>query len=132
MHVPIFLLVDSIQGAFTRSLGVDEAGAGTAIKNTAHCTMIRLQVFVVQMQRILTATVVQRNQASRRRTTVVADTVVIALRGGRVGSPIHGVKRTEGIHCTCPCASCYKDTQFTPLITDLNPVSSRGTQIKFL
>jgi hypothetical protein len=61
---------------------VDEAGAGSAVKNTAHCTMILLQGYDVPMRRILTASVVRRNQASRRRTTVLVDIVVIALRGG--------------------------------------------------
>jgi len=84
MLVPTFLHVDSIQGAFTRSLGVDEAGAGSVVKNTAHSTMILLQGFVVPMQRILTANAVKRRTDSNRMTTVVADTVVIALRDGRV------------------------------------------------
>jgi hypothetical protein len=84
MHVPIFLHVDSIQRAFTRSLGVGEAGAGIAVKNTAHSTMILLQEYDVQMQRILTANAVKRRTDSRKRSTVVVDTVAIALRDGKL------------------------------------------------
>lgn len=61
-----------------------EAGAGIAVKNTAHSTMILLQEYDVQMQRILTANAVKRRTDSRKRSTVVVDTVAIALRDGKL------------------------------------------------
>lgn len=61
-----------------------EAGAGIAVKNTAHSTIILLQGYDVQMPRILTANAVKRRTDSRRRNTVLVDTVAIALRDGKL------------------------------------------------
>jgi hypothetical protein len=62
---------------------VAEAGAGIAVKSTAHSTMILLQGFDVPMRRISTASVVGRRTDSRKMNTALVDTVVIALRGGK-------------------------------------------------
>ena len=61
---------------------MDEAGAGSVVKNTAHCTTILLQGFDVPMPRICMANAVERRTDSSRMITVAVDTVVIALRDG--------------------------------------------------
>jgi hypothetical protein len=66
----------------TRSLDVEEAGAGTAVKSTARSTMILLQGFGVPMRRTSTASVVERRTDSRKKTIVGVDTVVIVQRDG--------------------------------------------------
>jgi hypothetical protein len=83
MLVLIFLPVGSMRGAFTRSLDVDEAGAGIAVKNTAHSIIVLIREYGVITRRISMADVVERNRDSPRRNIVAAGTVAIALRDGR-------------------------------------------------
>ena len=61
---------------------MDEAGAGIAVKNTAHFTTILLQGLDVPMPRICMVNAVERRTGSSRMITVAVDTVVIALRDG--------------------------------------------------
>jgi ribonuclease HII len=72
-----------MQTAFIRRPAVDEAGAGIAVKNTAHSTIILLQGYDVAMQRINMANVAERRTDSRKRIIAVVGIAAIVQRDGK-------------------------------------------------
>jgi hypothetical protein len=85
MRVITFLHVAWSQEApLSRMLAVDDLGAGNAVRNFVHHTMIRKVASAYKVRRIITTHVAKKKMASQRIPIVLAATIRIARNDGKV------------------------------------------------